>query len=71
MADVPVLRGEESWLSDLAAEFLDGQSSFDFPLGEGQDPFAPDGLLLPQLTFPTSSDESTPGQQACAYLTCA
>jgi hypothetical protein len=64
MADSAVLRGEESWLSDLAAEFLDGQASFDFPaLGEEQDPFASDGLLLPSLTFPSSSDDSTPAQQ--------
>lgn len=61
-----MLRGEETWLSDLAAEFLDGQASFEFPLGDAQDPFASDGLLLPPLTFPSSSDDSTPAQQVVA-----
>lgn len=57
---------EPNWLESLAAEFLDGQATFDFPLGDGVDPFAVDDPLLPPLTFPTSSDESTPGQRVSA-----
>lgn len=52
---------QHNWLDSLAAEFLDDQNSFEF-LPDGADPFAADPLLLPPLTFPTSSDESTPGQ---------
>lgn len=71
MAEVPVLRGEASWLSDLADEYLKGQTSFDVPLGEGQDPFSPDELLLPQLMSPISSEESTVSQHEGAYFICA
>lgn len=64
MADAGLSSGEpQSWLDSLAADFLDGQASFDFSLGDGVDPFASDPLLLPPLNFPTSSDGSAPGQQ--------